>query len=106
MSEALIDRLLESLPEGRVETVLIGAHWTAVVVEVAGEKRCGLATSLHGEDDHHHGGGHAVPEAGRLHLRSGRELAELARSERPEEVSVGMAAVNGLLPPQAEAWVD
>jgi uncharacterized protein (DUF4213/DUF364 family) len=101
-----MDRLLESLPDGMVETVLIGTHWTAVVAEVEGERRCGLATSLHSEDDHHHGGGHAVPEAGRLHLKSGKELAELARSDRPPEVSVGMAAVNALLQPREEAWVE
>jgi uncharacterized protein (DUF4213/DUF364 family) len=106
LSDALIDGLLESLPEGRVERVLIGTHWTAVVAEVAGERRCGLATSLQAEDDHHHGGGHAVPEAGWLHLKSGRDLAELARSDSPPEVSVGMAAVNALLPPREEAWVD
>jgi uncharacterized protein (DUF4213/DUF364 family) len=47
-----------------------------------------------------------VPDAGRLHQRSGRALAELVRSASPPEVSVGMAAINALLPVQEDAWVD
>lgn len=106
MTSTLIDELLSNLPDAPVQRVLIGMHWTAVVVELAGQRRCGLATSLHSEEDHHHGGGHAVPEAGHLHLRSGRELSQLVYSASPPEVSVGMATLNALLPRQEAAWVD
>ncbi len=106
MSKAILDDLLAILPDGPVQTVLIGAHWTAVVVETEGRRRCGLASSLRAEDDHHHGAGPAVPAAGRLHLCGGRALAELVRSTSPPEVSVGMAAINALLPLQEKAWVD
>jgi uncharacterized protein (DUF4213/DUF364 family) len=106
LSSLVIDDLLAILPDGSVQIVLIGAHWTAVVVETQGRRRCGLASSLRQVDDHHHGAGPAVPEAGRLHQRSGRALAELARSNSLPEVSVGLAAINALLPLDEAAWVD
>ena len=106
MTDSLIDYLLGDLPDAPVQTVLIGAHWTAVVVQIGGRRRCGLATSLRSEADHHHSAGHAVPGAGRLHLKSGLELARLVHSASPPEVSVGMAAINALLPPHEQAWVD
>ncbi len=106
MADSLIADLLATLPDTPVHTVLVGAHWTAVVVQVAGERRCGLATSLRPAGDHHHGAGHAIPGAGRLHLQSGRELAQLVHSPSPPEVSVGMAAINALLPWQPQAWLD
>ncbi len=103
---SLIDDLLSSLPEGVVQEVRVGAFWTAVVVEVGGERRCGLASSLRPDDDHHHGGGPAVKDAGRLMERSGRQLAELARSDSVMEAAIGVAAINALLPPYEDQWVD
>ena len=103
---SLIDDLLNSLPEGVVQDVRVGAFWTAVVVEVGGERRCGLASSLRPDDDHHHGGGPAVKDAGRLMEQSGRQLAELVRSESIMEAAIGFAAINALLPPCKDRWVD
>ena len=105
LTPSLIDQLLENLPDAPVQAVRIGTHWTAVVVESNGERRCGLASSLRRED-HHHGSGPDVPDAGRLHRRSGRELAELVHSDSPPEVCVGMAAVNALLPRDESTWID
>lgn len=102
----LINDLLNTLPNGAVKEVRIGAFWTAVVVETEQGPSCGLASTLHGHGNHHHGGGPAVQEAGRLTERSARELAQLLRSTRsPMETAVGMAAVNALLPKQKELWV-
>jgi uncharacterized protein (DUF4213/DUF364 family) len=103
---AIIDELLAGLPDGPVREVRVGAHWTAVVVDLEGRARCGLASTLHDEGEHHHGGGPPVREAGDLTLRSGRELAELAHSDRPTEVSIGVAAINALLPRDESAWTD
>jgi uncharacterized protein (DUF4213/DUF364 family) len=103
---SLIDDLLNTLPEGVVQDVRVGAFWTAIVVEVGGERRCGLASSLRPDDDHHHGGGPAVKDAGRLMERSGRRLAELARSDSTMEAAIGVAAINALLPPYEDQWVD
>jgi uncharacterized protein (DUF4213/DUF364 family) len=38
--------------------------------------------------------------------RSGRHLAELARSDSIMETAIGVAAINALLPPYEEQWVD
>jgi uncharacterized protein (DUF4213/DUF364 family) len=89
-----VDRLLASLAsDANVRQILVGAFWTAVVLDTD-PPRCGLASTLRAE-----GGGPWPPvvEAGRLLSRSGRELAELLRSERILEASIGMAAVNALL---------
>ena len=101
----LIDDLLAVLPDGPVRDVRVGAFWTGVVVEVAAQTRCGLASTMRAEG-HHYGGGPAVPQAGGLMERSARDLAELARSDSLMEASIGMAAINALLPNQKDQWVE
>ena len=101
----VVDDLLLTLPDGPIRDVRVGVFWTAVVVEVAGQLRCGLASTLRVEA-HHHGGGAAVGEAGQLTQRGARKLAELARSDSLIEASIGMAAINALLPKQETSWVD
>jgi uncharacterized protein (DUF4213/DUF364 family) len=103
---SVIDDVLATLPEGCVQEVRIGAFWAAVVTEVGGRRRCGLATAMRGDDAHHHGGAAAVPDAGRLAEYSALRLAALARSESELEASVGVAAINSLLPAREEQWVD
>ena len=48
-ASALFDQLLPTLSDGRLVSVNIGLYWTAVVVEVNGETRCGLAATM-GDD--------------------------------------------------------
>lgn len=103
---SVLDNLIASLPSATVQKIQIGAFWTVVVVEVAGERRCGLASALRGFDDHHHGGGPAVREAGQLLARDAVELARLVNSTSLMEASVGMAAINALLPVEEAWWVD
>ncbi len=93
----LITKLLSNLPEGDVVDVRIGLHWTAVVMEVDGKQRCGLSSTL--ESRHEHGGEPQVPQAGKLQRLTGRELAALAHEkDQPTLASVGVAALNALLP--------
>lgn len=101
----LIDDLLTALPDGVVQDIRIGAFWTAVVVDVVGQQRCGLASTLRG-DDHHHVGRPAVQAAGHLMDYSARELAELAHSASLKEAAVGIAAMNALLPAHEELWTS
>ena len=88
----ILDELLGTVREdAAVRSVLVGAHCTAVC-----SRRCGLASTLvgclpHGED--------TVRDVGRLHTKSARELADYARSANPLEASIGVAALNSLLPP-------
>jgi uncharacterized protein (DUF4213/DUF364 family) len=84
--DALLDKLTGDSP---IRSVLVGAHWTAVC-----SRRCGLASTLVGETPHVHV---PVRDAGRLHLKSARELAEYARSDNLLEASIGVAAINSLL---------
>jgi uncharacterized protein (DUF4213/DUF364 family) len=100
----LLNDLLAALPDGEVLDVCIGLHWTAVVVRVGDQTRCGLASTL--TAPHNHSAEPDVPHAGQLHTLSAPELARLARSESPTQASVGVAAINALLPPQPELWRD
>ena len=103
---SVIDALLNTLPEGVVSEVRVGAFWTAVVTEVHGRRRCGLASTMLGDNDHHHSGLADVPNAGHLAEEPATHLAALARSPSSLEASIGMAAVNSLLPLYEERWVD
>jgi uncharacterized protein (DUF4213/DUF364 family) len=88
--EALLANLQTDAP---VSQVLIGAFWTAVVLETD-PLRCGLASTLRSAS---HQDGAPIPQAGRLLEYSGRELAGWLCSSSLLEASVGAAALNALL---------
>jgi hypothetical protein len=91
---SIIDALLESLhADAPVSQVLVGAFWTAVVLDTR-PLRCGLASTLRPAT---HPGGPPVLHAGHLLAQSGRKLAEWLRSSSVLEASIGMAAFNALL---------
>ena len=99
-----LDDLLSNLLEGNITKVLIGLHWTAVVAEAKGQQRCGLASTL--SNSHHRHGSPDVPQAGQLEDLPGSTLAMLAKSDQPILASVGVAAINALLPHHPETWID
>lgn len=91
---SITDLLLGSVrADAPVRQVLVGAFWTAVVLDTD-PPRCGLASTLRGAT---HDDGPPVPEAGRLQACSGRELAEWLRSSSRLEAGIGLAAFNALL---------
>ncbi len=94
---SLLGELLTTLPDGEVSQVIIGLHWTAVVTEVEGNRHCGLASTLSPDHDHHKAPD--VPNAGQLETANGLILAAYALSDSPIMRSVGIAAINSLLPP-------
>ncbi|MEW5868904.1 MAG: DUF364 domain-containing protein [Chloroflexota bacterium] len=104
MNPKFFEDLIAGLPDGEVRDVRIGLHWTAVVAWVEGELRCGLASTQkpggHSHDEPN------VPQAGDLQGCSGRELVDLFYSDQPVLTSVGMAALNALLPRTPEKWID
>jgi uncharacterized protein (DUF4213/DUF364 family) len=100
----LLEELLATLPSGQINEVRIGVHWTAVVVTVEGQRRCGLASTLGGS--HEHTGEPDVPQAGHLHTLPALELARLAREQHPMLRSVGVATLNALLPRTPQLWSD
>jgi uncharacterized protein (DUF4213/DUF364 family) len=89
-TEVLLDSLQADAP---VRQVLVGAFWTAVVLDTD-PPRCGLASTLRPAT---HPNCPPVLHAGGLLDRSGRELAELLRSHSTLAASIGMAAFNALL---------
>jgi uncharacterized protein (DUF4213/DUF364 family) len=86
----LLDDLLDNLNvDAPVRSVLVGAHWTVIC-----SRHCGMAATLMSDRPHGH---IQVRDAGRLHHKSARQLAELARSTELLEASMGLAAINSLL---------
>jgi uncharacterized protein (DUF4213/DUF364 family) len=105
-AEQLVAALLEEIPDGTIQDVRIGLHWTAVVAQVEGRVRCGLCSTVNAPS--HHRVSPRVPEAGDLEQMAGRNLAALAL-DRDNQIlaSLGVAALNALLPPPPrESWID
>jgi uncharacterized protein (DUF4213/DUF364 family) len=99
----IIDSLLGELKaDAAVRQVLIGAFWTAVVMDTD-PPRCGLASTLRAES---HAEGPPVRRPGHLREHTGRELAEWLRSPRILEASIGMAALNALLDVDASSCTE
>jgi hypothetical protein len=99
-------RLSEILIPGQILPVQVGITWTAVLAEVEGEIRCGLAgTMSNPEFEHHHQP--SVRSAGRLHEMRYMELAALL-VDFPSQTgtSIGLAAINTLLLRTLDTWVD
>ncbi len=101
----MVAELLDGLPDGAVLDLRVGAFWTAVVTELDGQRRCGLASNLR-EVAHHHSHGPAVQAAGRLTESSARQLTRLSSSKSVIEAAVGLAALNALLPRLEDRWVE
>lgn len=100
----MVGHLLEHLPDGEVLDLVLGARWTAVAMQVEGERRCGLAATMCGPGDDFTT---LMPSMSATRWpRGGRALAELAQSEDPVAASVGMAAINSLLPRLEHLWLD
>lgn len=86
----IIGDLLASLDtDAPVRSILVGAYWTVVC-----SRHAGMAATLKNNYPHGHS---PVREAGRLHTKTARELAEYARSDNLLEASIGVAAINSLL---------
>ena len=88
---SILDDMLDSLEDDApIRNVLVGVHWTVVC-----SRGCGMDATIANHLPHGHG---AVRDVGALHKKSARELAEYARSDNPLEASLGVAAINSLLP--------
>lgn len=100
----ILEKIIASLPDGKVLDVWIGLHWTAVTIEVNGKQQCGLSATM--REEHGHTREPDVPDAGELPRYSGLELASWVTSEKKTLASVGGAAINALLPKYPETWLD
>lgn len=100
----LLQRLLHTIPDGDVLDVVVGIHWTAVIVDAGGKEKCGLASTI--LRDHTHHSDPDVPKAGELYRWSGLEVAALALSDNGTLSSIGMAAINALIPLELESLFE
>ncbi len=75
----------------------IGLFWTAVVAEVDGSPRCGLAATM-SNAEFEHARQPAVEDPGHLEQHSALELANLVFSASHTEAALGLAAINAMLP--------
>jgi len=92
--EDTVELLLGTLTtDAPVQRVVMGAFWTAVVLDTS-PPRCGLASTLRSAA---HPAGPPVSRAGQLLDYRARELANLLRSSNVTEASIGMAAFNAML---------
>ncbi|MEM5774162.1 MAG: DUF364 domain-containing protein [Anaerolineaceae bacterium] len=101
----LYDDLINTLPDGLVRQVSVGVLWTTVVVEVEGRLQGGLAATLQ-NPEYEHTRTPLVKQPGRLTHLPARELAGLAASESHTEASIGLAAINALLPRNPERYLE
>lgn len=83
----LLDILTHDEP---VRSVVVGAHWTMVC-----SRYCGLATTINPTTPHDQQV--LVREAGSLHQKHARQLAEYALSGNRLEAGIGIAAINSLI---------
>ena len=99
----LLKEISTALPDGKVERICIGAHWTAVVVELDRVRHCGLASN---PIENFQMDDKLRAQVAELEQQSARELCELASGHKPPFTSVGLAAINALLPGQPKRWVE
>jgi len=95
-AQALFDDLIACLPaKAEIDQVVVGLHWTAVVSQCQGQRRCGLASTIAGR--HAHGEADDVSQPGEFGARNPPELASMTGSSRPTERAIGLAAINACL---------
>jgi uncharacterized protein (DUF4213/DUF364 family) len=96
--------LLGEINRGQILDVCIGIRWTAVVSLVGGARKCGLATSLQYQNKH--SAKATVEKAGYLAELNSDELARYILSSNTLERSIGVAAINSLLPDSPQNTVE
>ena len=99
-SKAVLNDILSSLQtDCKVSDIRTCVYWTAVT-----SFRCGLASSM--ATSFLPSKGHQVESAGNLLPAGAKALAQLSLSSRILEASIGIAAINSLLPIDESLCVD
>ena len=101
----LIEQLQNTVRPGKILAVQIGLFWTGVLAETNEGLCCGLASTLRSPELEPERKP-AVSSAGYLHEFSSQDLVALAQSPSFTEVSLGLAAINALLPKDPSLWVE
>ncbi len=102
---SVIERLLgEVAGDGVLSDLRVGTHWTLAVLDTAGGRRAGLASTQMQHDLEH--GTPAVRDAGLLVGRRGSDVVRWVLSPSPTERSIGFAVLNALLAVDVGACVE
>ncbi|MFN2145910.1 MAG: Rossmann-like domain-containing protein [Anaerolineales bacterium] len=99
----ILEQITNGLTDSRVEKICVGAHWSAVVVDIEGQRRCGLASNPIKAFELDQAQQHAISEYQKL---TALEVARLVLDHDPAFSGVGMAAINALLPQEPDQWTD
>jgi uncharacterized protein len=93
----LLSAILASVPDGRVVRAVVGRRWTASVVDVQGERRCGLAATWRLPEEE-------AQQALSVDGIPARLLTSELRRARGLRASLAVATINAALPPEPERW--
>lgn len=86
----ILTKLISSIEkDAPVREVIVSTHSTLVCSHHCGISSTILSTKPHGEE--------TIRDAGFLHLKTAKELANYALSDNPLEASVGLAAINSII---------
>lgn len=101
----LAHQLIKEVVPGEILSVQVGLWRTAVLAKSASGVRCGLAASLSNQDMQQKNQ-NAVRDAGILHTKGFQDLVALFESPSHTEASIGLAAINALLPPSSLVYAE
>jgi uncharacterized protein (DUF4213/DUF364 family) len=86
----ILSKLISSIKkDALVREVIVSTHSTLVI-----SQRCGISSTMMSIKPH---GEEVIRDAGFLHLKTAKELANYAFSENPLEASIGLAAINSII---------
>lgn len=92
----ILEKIIDGLPEGDLTDIRIGSHWTAVAVGVDEKASCGLASNPIKNMDSDLVR-NEISDLRRSYKRA-NDLCELVFHHDSFVASIGMAAINALLP--------
>jgi uncharacterized protein (DUF4213/DUF364 family) len=104
----ILQEVIANLPDGIVTDVHLGECWNAVVVDVDGRRSCGMASTPSEAIE-------TTPQPGtpdftrwidEFKAHPARDLCRLALDPNLRKASVGVAAINALLPKFPKTYVE
>lgn len=97
----ILERIIATLSDKPLLDIRMGTHWTAVVAEAGDGPVCGLASNPH------KGEALLTPdEQAQLQAENTTlDLCRLALDTGSKRVTIGIAAINALLPRQPDTWL-
>ncbi|MBN2043959.1 MAG: DUF364 domain-containing protein [Anaerolineales bacterium] len=99
----ILHRISESLPDGEVEKICVGANWSAVVIRTDTQRVCGLASNPIKNLDVNQS---FKDNLKTLENKSAKELFPLVLNPHELFAGVGLAAMNAIIPQSPFPWVD